>query len=104
MSDNGSSRLETIDDKLFLPLSQFFIVKSPSCEEFTQYLLSTNGLEPSFVDRGHYRGFLFEVYVKILLPNFAETRNDFNETRFARMIAGRPHQFSYTRKGRQIEG
>lgn len=62
----------TIDDKLFVPLSNFFANDSPDFREL-EHLISATGLpRRELRNLEHYRGFVLEAYVKWTLGRFAE--------------------------------
>jgi len=71
---NGQQYLlqETINDRLFVPLSKFFIGDNPNFEELA-YVISEKGLPRRFLRTiEQYRGFVLEAYVKWALDRFPD--------------------------------
>ncbi len=78
----------TIDDRLFVSLSEFFVNDNLDSEELGQLVLGSRyqNRRPQKQQYGHFnyfRGFVLETYVKWALSRFAETETQlFSPTQF----------------------
>lgn len=62
----------TIDDKLFMPLSTFFVNDNPDFKELEQLISATGLPSRNLGSIEQYKGFVLEAYVKWSLGRFAE--------------------------------
>lgn len=62
---------EPIDEKLFVPLSRYFLENKPDFQEFKEFILAKGG------GRNYGCGFLLDCYVKWTLDKFRETTGSF---------------------------
>jgi len=82
---------ESLDDKLFVPLSEFFLNNDPNPEDLEE-LISTKGhpnyhnpkrpaeKQSTYID--HYRGFVLDIYVKMCLSKFSKITDSFSLSQF----------------------
>ena len=97
----------TIDDRLFVPLSEFFAEDSYDPKELEKLVLASQYSigSPKNKSKGrlgrlnNYRGFVLEVYVKWALLRFAETSDSFSPTSFTSGTLDKRYGFSINDQG-----